>query len=92
MDVNVRLTHADNTLITHSTQSHSKLHRADYAKILKNKNDLTLPLEQALEMLEQLGQFELGRFLLSNKGLNGYWTSYIILQGLKKENLHPLEK
>lgn len=34
----------------------------------------------------------MGRFLLSNKGLNGFWTSYIILRGPKKNNLEPLEE
>ena len=33
---------------------------------------------EALLMLQQLGDFELGRFLLINKGLNGYWTDYIL--------------
>jgi SAM-dependent methyltransferase len=31
-----------------------------------------------LELLEQLAQFDLGRFLLQNQGLNGYWTHYIL--------------
>ena len=46
---------------------------------LRNSADkLALPLEEELALLEQLTQFELGRFLLQNKGLNGYWTDYII--------------
>ncbi len=28
---------------------------------------------------ETLGKFQLGQFLLNNLGLNGYWTSYILL-------------
>jgi ubiquinone/menaquinone biosynthesis C-methylase UbiE len=43
-------------------------------------------------LLEQLVEFELGRFLLMNKGLNGYWTSYIIHLALKEELSNPLEK
>lgn len=31
------------------------------------------------ETLSALNRFELGRFLLSNLGLNGFWTSYILL-------------
>jgi len=92
MALNANLAHADSKLITHRDQSTSKMAQSEYAKRLTDKNNLALPFDQELEMLRQLEQFELGRFLLSNKGLNGYWTSYLILHGLKEENLHPLEK
>jgi len=29
--------------------------------------------------LAELEKFELGRFLVANRGLNGYWTSYVLL-------------
>ncbi len=48
-------------------------------------------LEEKITLLHQLSDFELGRFLLSNKGLNGYWTSYVILKAIKKNNLSELE-
>ncbi|MFO7628779.1 MAG: class I SAM-dependent methyltransferase [Prochlorococcaceae cyanobacterium] len=32
-----------------------------------------------LRLRSALGQFELGRFLLNNLGLNGHWTSYVLL-------------
>lgn len=31
-----------------------------------------------LDLLTQLNQFDLGRYLLQNKGINGYWTHYIL--------------
>lgn len=31
------------------------------------------------QMRSELNSFELGRFLTSNLGLNGYWTSYVLL-------------
>ena len=31
-----------------------------------------------LEIVEQLSQFEFGRFLLINQGINGYWTHYML--------------
>ncbi|MCP9904516.1 class I SAM-dependent methyltransferase [Cyanobium sp. BA5m-21] len=34
---------------------------------------------EALRLRSALGQFELGRFLLDNRGLNGHWTSYVLL-------------
>lgn len=36
-----------------------------------------LPVEQELELLESLAAFDLGRFLLLNGGLSGWWTSYV---------------
>ncbi|CAM5695841.1 hypothetical protein SGLAM104S_09137 [Streptomyces glaucescens] len=50
---------------------------ADIERRLRAADRLVLPLEDTLELLAQLQQFELGRFLLHNRGLNGYWTSYI---------------
>ena len=41
---------------------------------LKTADRLLLPLDRTLELLHQLKDFELGRFLLHNRGLNGYWT------------------
>lgn len=43
-------------------------------------------------LLEQLSQFDLGKFLLDNKGLNGYWTSYVINRGKGDKSHHPLEE
>lgn len=59
---------------------------------LENKENLALPLDEEKDMLDQLFQFELGRFLLENKGLNGFWTAYIIIHGPKLGNLQPLEE
>ncbi|MBB5106814.1 methyltransferase domain-containing protein [Streptomyces spectabilis] len=44
--------------------------RADEARLL-------LPLDRELALLAELQEFEFGRFLLHNEGLNGYWTSYV---------------
>ncbi len=62
-----------------------------FERQLEAKTDLSLPLETEKGLLRQLSEFELGRFLLRNKGLNGYWTSYAILHGIEKENLPALE-
>lgn len=35
-------------------------------------------VQQRLSLLNQLSQFELGRFLILNRGINGYWTDYIL--------------
>ncbi len=43
---------------------------------------LALPEQEAL--LEELAQFPLGKFLIQNRGLNGYWTDYILMHPRKK--------
>lgn len=43
---------------------------------LGNKKHTTI--EEQLFILEELTKFELGRFLITAKGLNGYWTDYIL--------------
>lgn len=59
---------------------------------LEQSTQLIFSKEETLRLLEELMQFELGRFLLQNKGLNGYWISYIILCGLEKVLSNDLEK
>lgn len=57
---------------------------------LMHTTNLFLPLSETLSLLEELSEFELGRFLLHNKGLNGYWTSYIF-RNKPLQSTHPLE-
>lgn len=59
-------------------------------EISSNQN-LTIPHGQAFEIIDQLAQFELGRSLLYNRGLSGYWISYVILHGINKTDLSDLE-
>src|SRR3990167_2354676 len=42
-------------------------------------------VEKQLSLLGQLGQFDFGRFLLQNQGLNGYWTHYALMHPRKKQ-------
>ncbi|MCX2730644.1 class I SAM-dependent methyltransferase [Saccharopolyspora sp. NFXS83] len=44
---------------------------------LRSTDRLILDLDEELAVLAGLQEFPLGRFLLRNQGLNGYWTSYI---------------
>ncbi len=84
----------NNNLITHEYNYKVDLARfdiSDYEKKLQASSDLTLPYSEMTDLLKQLSQFELGKFLLINKGLNGYWTSYAINNALASKDLHPLE-
>lgn len=48
-------------------------------KIRKQVIDSPFTTAQRLELLEQLCQFDFGRFLLQNQGgVNGYWTHYML--------------
>ncbi len=79
-----------NQLISHG--AHEPFDLSLYQNRLKFKDKLVLSLEDENELLLELSSFEWGRFLLLNKGLNGYWTAYAILNGLKKEGLCRLER
>jgi ubiquinone/menaquinone biosynthesis C-methylase UbiE len=79
-------------LITHRATSGGDNFLVEARQRLEQCETLTLSKEEALAMFDDLTKFELGRFLLENKGLNGFWTSYLILQGLKSEPAVALEK
>src|SRR5688572_4975786 len=76
--------------ITHSNQSGIDILAAE--KRLKEMQTLTLPLEETLALLAELTKFELGQFLLSNRGLNGFWTAYVIIHAQHKVLSNPLEQ
>ncbi|MBU2708594.1 methyltransferase domain-containing protein [Zooshikella marina] len=61
-------------------------------RVRNNSLNLILPLEDTLALVDELAEFDLGRFLLHNRGLNGYWTSYIFTQQCDSEKEHPLKK
>jgi SAM-dependent methyltransferase len=88
--MNTANSNADQNIISHLNKA-AEINLAEHKARLKAAPKHTLPLDQELSLLEQLTQFELGRFLLLNKGLNGYWTSYVILHGPQKQSLSPLE-
>lgn len=39
---------------------------------------IPLMVKYQLELLEQLSQFDFGRYLLQNQGINGYWSHYML--------------
>ena len=48
-------------------------------RILEKGDQYHVTVSKQLELLDQLSQFDFGRFLLQNQGLNGYWTHYALL-------------
>ncbi|MBS0633878.1 MAG: methyltransferase domain-containing protein [Verrucomicrobia bacterium] len=80
------------TVITHEVSD--KFAEVDLFSIeqrLRAAKELTLPLEEEVSLLYQMAEFELGRYLLKNRGLNGYWTAYWLIHGPKLQLEHPLE-
>jgi len=77
-------------IISHGKDNASNIEK--YISRLESSDNLALPLEEELLLLEQLTEFDFGKFLLKNKGLNGYWTSYIISGYRGKNKLHTLER
>ncbi|OJX12273.1 MAG: hypothetical protein BGO77_03740 [Caedibacter sp. 37-49] len=72
-------------------QLHEEVDLRAHEKKLKEARYLTLPLEEMLELLYQLNEFELGRSLLINRRFTGYWRAYAILHAPHMSLKHPLE-
>jgi hypothetical protein len=46
---------------------------------IQNRGDLPhVSVKKQLELIEQLTEFELGRFLIEKGCLDGYWTHYVV--------------
>jgi ubiquinone/menaquinone biosynthesis C-methylase UbiE len=67
-------------LLSHATDtSDMDVNVANIVKRIKQQGDKPdATVTRQLEVLEQLQQFEFGRFLLQNQGINGYWTHYML--------------
>lgn len=59
-------------------------------EILERGDLPEMSVKSQIELLRELAQSALGRFMIQNRGLNGYWTDYVLLhpkrakaQGLK---------
>ncbi|ASQ47362.1 SAM-dependent methyltransferase [Legionella clemsonensis] len=65
-------------LISHAQDKKSlELCVNNIAAHLKKDIESSEVLGQYLDLLHQLQQFDFGRFLIQNQGINGYWTHYI---------------
>lgn len=56
-------------------------------KILENKFYSAKEKNNRICLLNELTTFELGKFLLQNKCLNGYWTNYILTYPVNKQKI-----
>ncbi|ALA25331.1 hypothetical protein AVI51_04310 [Piscirickettsia salmonis] len=47
-------------------------------KLICQRGDLEdISVDEQIELLACLAEFQFGRYLIEHRGLNGYWTQYI---------------
>lgn len=59
-------------------------------KILSQGNLPYISEQERLDILDQLCEFEFGRFLIERGGLDGYWTQYVIQYPEKKATYNEI--
>lgn len=74
-----------NTYLSHNASEHA-LDLEVLEKALRQTENLSIPVEEAVLLLRELATFEAGKFILQNKGLNGYWTARLILHAPEKKD------
>lgn len=80
-------------LISHGSEASFEAIFEKTKERLEGARELSISREEALWMLEQTREFDSGRYILVNKGINGYWTAYWALHVLEKESIaNPLEE
>lgn len=84
-----QLTHKTPTLIEFSDKTKQLCDQIRTR--LETQENLKFDLPKTLSLLDELSQCYLGRFLLHNKGLNGYWTSYVFTNEDKTDYENDLE-
>ncbi|MDN7182886.1 class I SAM-dependent methyltransferase [Caballeronia sp. SEWSISQ10-4 2] len=86
-----------NRLISHGADSQNGWEDLLHAIKARLREAGDLPgatVDQQVSLLEQLSAFELGRFLLENRGLNAYWTHQLVNYRQSAEpagSMSPLE-
>jgi SAM-dependent methyltransferase len=85
-----------NRLISHSIAplAVAQLIKEKTAQILHAGDLPHVTAQRQIEILNQLGEFDFGRFLLQNKGINGYWTHYMLTYPRQNSPVtaNPIEK
>lgn len=73
------------TYLSHNTSKH-ELDLEALEVALRSKENLSIPMEEAVCLLKELATFDAGKFILQHKGLNGYWTAQLILHAPEKKD------
>jgi hypothetical protein len=78
-------------IISHVVAPNDKVTLDKACERIRKHPSLILPLSETLKLAQDLWSFPMGRFLIENRGLNGYWTSNLILQEQDVSCQHSLE-
>lgn len=80
-------------MISHSaaTESLSICLNNIAARIQQEGDKPYVTVARQLELLQQLSEFEFGKFLLQNQGINGFWTHYMLTRPWFGQKTGPLE-
>lgn len=62
----------------HSGQGDLAAAMDDLSNCIQQQGDTEFTVNQRLQFLQELSEFEFGRFLIINRGINGYWTHYML--------------
>ena len=93
----------ENGILSHAKLENNTLQDAIDLAIqrVKQRGDLPyITVSKQIDYIDQLSEFDFGKFLLERGGLNGYWTHFVVthpkrgrISGLNSENksFHPLE-
>ena len=89
--------HANPTrLLSHTItpQAIEDLIKERAAQILQAGDQPHVTMKRQIDILHRLSEFEFGRFLLQNKGINGYWTHYMLTYPWNEDRraANPIEK
>lgn len=76
-----------------SDKSHHEFLMSERRRIELGGDLSEVPVSELLALFDQLCEFQLGRFLIINKGLNAFWTNELVMwtPGNPRQ-LHPLER
>ena len=62
------------------------------ARLISEGEKSLVDLKEQLDILDQLSDFPLGRFIVEHKGLNGYWLNYTLTTPVAGKDVHELER
>ncbi len=62
------------------------------SRLISESEKSLVNLKEQLDVLDQLAEFPLGRFIIEHKGLNGYWLNYTLTTSVAEKGVSELER
>lgn len=88
------LSHIESSTSAQSFDLSSHISRLNERALNTSLEPLAIELDETLEISRLMSEFEMGRYLLQNRGFNGYWTKYMVIDGpkLDPETFNEVER